>query len=159
MRAILLHRPAGLPRLLMPLAAVLLVADGWVHLDLYRHGYRSVPTIGPLFALNAASSALVGLVVLLRRELIVRMAAILVAVGTLAGFVASRLPGGIFGFQEKGLQPAPQGAEALIAEILIIVVVGGTFAWDTGLFRRTTKTPIGPTPTTAPSHVHEERQP
>ncbi len=107
-----------------------------------RHGYRSIPTIGVLFALNAGSSALTGVVVLFRRELLAPVAAIAVAVSTLAGFIASRLPGGFFGFQEKGLQPAPQGAEALIAEILIIVVVAATFAWDKGLIRRAHTTPM-----------------
>ncbi|MDQ6784072.1 MAG: hypothetical protein M3063_11650 [Actinomycetota bacterium] len=157
LNALLFHRPTGLPRVLMPLAAVLLLADGWVHLDLYRHGYSSIPTIGPLFAANAASSAVVGVVVLFRRELMVR-AALSVAVATLAGFAASRLPGGIFGFQEQGLQPAPQGAEALIAEIAIIVVLAGSFAWDKGLFRRGRSTPARAA-ATAPGHVQVERQP
>lgn len=149
LKALLFHRPTGLPRVLIPLAGILLVADGWIHLDLYRHGYSSIPTIGPLFVVNAASSALAGLALLFRRELIVRVAALSVAVATLAGFAASRLPEGIFGFQEQGFHPAPQSAEALIAEIIIIVVLAATFAWDKGLLRRPDATPVG-SPVTAP---------
>lgn len=143
MNAFLFHRPEHLPRTLLPVAATGLFLGAWIHLDLYRHGYRSIPTIGPLFAFTTAALAVAGLVVLFRRELIVRIAAIGVALATLAGFTASRLANGIFGFQEKGLNPSPQGAEALIGEIVAVVVLFGSFAWDRDLLRRTKSADVG----------------
>ena len=55
MRTTLTSRPR-LPVALPLAAAGLLAAGGWFHWCLYRHGYRYIPTIGPLFMLNALSS-------------------------------------------------------------------------------------------------------
>lgn len=126
------RRPARVPRPLLPIASVALLAGGYTHLCLYRHGYRAIPTIGRLFALNVAASAVAAAIVLFRRELIARVVALGVALTTLGFFVASRLPGGVFRFQERGFQPSPQAAEALIAELVAVATIGLTFIWDRG---------------------------
>jgi len=122
------------------LAAAGLLTGAWVHLDLYRHGYRYIPTIGRLFLVNVIASTIVAVVVVLRLHWTTRIAAIGVAVSTLGAFGASRLPGGIFHFQERGWQPAPQTVEALVAELLVItaMVSGGRRALRSRRPRRQT---------------------
>src|SRR5947207_298635 len=39
-------------------------------------------------------------------------------------FALTRTPGGLFNFQERGLQPAPQALIALVAESGVLVVLG-----------------------------------
>jgi hypothetical protein len=46
------------------------------------------------------------------------------AAGTLVAFALTRTPGGLFNFQERGLQPAPQALIALVAEAGALVVLG-----------------------------------
>jgi len=48
------------------------------------------------------------------------LAGIGVAIGTLGAFVASRLPGGLFHFQERGFRSDPQSAVAVVAEAIAI---------------------------------------
>ena len=131
MRAVFASRPrlpAGLPLA----AAGLLAAGGWVHWCLYRHGYRAIPGIGPLFLLNALTSAALAVLVALRRELLVRLAGLLLAGTSLAAFVASRTVG-LLSFRERGLQPAPQAPLVLVIEILALVVLAATYRWDRAL--------------------------
>lgn len=130
MIALLIRRPVGLPRPVLPLASLALFAGGWAHLCLYRRSYHAIPTIGVMFALNVAASAIVGVLLLVRRELVVRVAALGVAVTTVGFFAASRLPGGVFHFQERGLQPAPQAAVALVAELVVTTAVAASLVWD-----------------------------
>ena len=128
MRAALTSRPR-LPVVLPLAAAGLLAAGGWVHWCLYRHGYRAIPTIGPLFLLNALSSLVVAVLVAVRRELLVRVVGLLLAAGSLAAFLASRTVG-LLSFRERGLQPAPQAPVVLAVEILALVVLLATYRWD-----------------------------
>jgi hypothetical protein len=120
--------------------AALVAVGGYVHLCLYRHGYRSIPKIGVGFGLQVVSSAilvaalLVGphrlaLVAHLPDRLTARLTelgAAALAAGTLIAFALTRTPGGLFNFQERGLEPSPQALTALLAEVGVLVVVG---AW------------------------------
>src|SRR3954447_26134368 len=47
----------GLRLLLRVAGALLLAAIAWVHADLWLDGYRDIPTIGWLFALNVGGAA------------------------------------------------------------------------------------------------------
>src|SRR5207248_9364836 len=49
---------ASTARRLSVASAALILAGGYVHLCLYRHGYRFIPKIGVSFLLQAASSAI-----------------------------------------------------------------------------------------------------
>ena len=53
------------------------------------------------------------------------LAAAALAAGTLVAFALTRTPGGLFNFQERGLQPAPQALIALVAEVGVLVVRRG----------------------------------
>ena len=108
-------------------AALALLVGGLIHLELYfRGGYRSFPNanLGRSFLLNGAASVLVAAVLLMRRDVIVRLAGIAVTVGTLIAFYLTRQTNnGIFGFTEKGFEPSPQAALALIVELVAAVVL------------------------------------
>jgi hypothetical protein len=120
--------------------AVLVAAGGYVHFCLYRHGYRTIPKIGVGFLLQAVTSVAVVVALLAGPHLLARvvhvtdrlanavteLAAAVLAVGTLVAFALSRTPGGLFNFQERGLEPAPQALIALVAEIGVLVVVGAS---------------------------------
>jgi len=110
-------------RRVLPLASLSLFVSAYEHYSLYRQDYRFIPVIGVLFVLNVVASGLTGVTLLFRRDILVRLAALAVAVTTLGFLAASRLPGGVFGFSERGLQPAPQAAITLVAELVTVLVV------------------------------------
>lgn len=118
-------------------SAALILAGGYVHFCLYRHGYRFIPKIGVSFLLQAVSSALlaVALVVLRggRRRLdrgsvamaqLTRLSGIGLSLGTLTALGIAHTPGGLFQFREIGLRPAPQTLVAIVAEFLATVLLG-----------------------------------
>ena len=116
--------------------ALAILVGGLVHLQLYfRGGYRSFPNanLGRSFLLNGVASVLVAAALLVRRDVIVRIAGIAVSVGTLIAFyLTRRTETGIFGFTEEGLVPSPQAALALIVELVAVAVLFASFvpAWD-----------------------------
>src|SRR5581483_9092518 len=71
-------------RLTRLLAAVLLLAGGIVHYNLWKSGYRHVPTIGTLFLANFVASIALAAAVMLSRRAIVASAGIAFAAGSLA---------------------------------------------------------------------------
>src|SRR3954449_2418950 len=113
------RRAGTLPWALRIVGAVLLAVMGWIHLDLWLDGHRTIALIGPAFLLNAIAgfgpagllpafliSALAGfgLVVLLLsspRSLVgwVAVLGALTAAGTLAGLLLSTTVG-LFGLVE-----------------------------------------------------------
>lgn len=86
-------------RLTRCLAALLLVAGGLVHLELWNGGYRAIPKIGPLFMANFLGSIGLAAAVMASRRASVALAGILFAAGSLAALVLSRTVG-VFGFTE-----------------------------------------------------------
>ena len=127
--------------------AALVAAGGYVHLCLYRHGYRTIPKIGVGFLLQVLTSAVVVVALLIGPHRVARIAgavhltdrwagiltglsAAALAAGTLVAFALTRTPGGLFNFQERGLQPAPQALIALVAESGVLVVLGAWLITD-----------------------------
>ena len=106
------------------LAATAVLVSGAVHLKLYDDAYRDVPNymLGRSFLANAVASGVVAVLLVHWRSRWSLLAGLAIAVGTLAAFSWSRLGQGIFGFSEKGLQPAPEVVVALAAEVLAVVV-------------------------------------
>jgi hypothetical protein len=105
-------------------AAVLLAAD--VHFDLwYAQGFRDVPTIGPLFLLNAVAGLAIALVLLCWRHWLPALAAAGFGAATLVAFYLS-VTVGIFGFKE-----VPTGEPQLLAETAeyAAFVLGGLAVW------------------------------
>jgi len=93
----------GLRLLLRVAGALLLAAIAWVHADLWLDGYRDIPTIGWLFALDVVGAAVLAVAVLVapRRFLaLVALAGAALAAGTAAGLLLSTQVE-LFGFQES----------------------------------------------------------
>jgi hypothetical protein len=113
-----------------------------VHLCLYRHGYRTIPKIGIAFLLQVIASATLAAALLVGPHIIARaahltesaaatlmeLAAPALAAGTLVAFALTRTRTGLFNFQERGLQPAPQALVALLAEAAVLVVASAWLA-------------------------------
>jgi predicted lipoprotein with Yx(FWY)xxD motif len=79
--------------------AALLVASGAIHLDLYLTGYRTIPTIGPLFLLQVIAAFVLAAAIPVTGSALVAAAGALFAVSTLGGYLLS-LWVGLFGFTE-----------------------------------------------------------
>jgi hypothetical protein len=103
--------------------ALCLVGSGFVHAQLYVHGYRAIPVIGPTFLLQGAGGCAVGLLLLFAAPAVLRLAAVGLSGGALVGFALSRTVG-VFGFVERGFDPQPQALLSLLAELVVLVVLG-----------------------------------
>lgn len=113
-------------RVMHAAAAVTLAVSGYIHAQLYLDGYRFIHAIGVMFLIQAAASF--GLATLLLAAAVipppalVQLAAAGAALGALAGFAASRTIG-VFGFTERGFQPAPQALLSVLAEIATVLLL------------------------------------
>jgi predicted lipoprotein with Yx(FWY)xxD motif len=93
-------RPGGRDLLALRVAgAGLLVATAATHLDLYLTGYRTIPTIGPLFLFQIIAGFLLAAAVLVTGHWLAAAAGAGYAVATLGGFLLSVWVG-LFGFRE-----------------------------------------------------------
>ena len=79
--------------------AAFLIASGAIHLDLYLTGYRSIPTIGPLFLLQIIAAFVLAVAILVTRHWLAAAAGAGFAASTLGGYLLS-LKVGLFGFTE-----------------------------------------------------------
>jgi len=79
--------------------AALLVASGAIHLDLYLTGYRTIPTIGPLFLLQMIAAFALAVAIPVTGSALVAAAGAVFAISTLGGYLLS-LWVGLFGFTE-----------------------------------------------------------
>ena len=79
--------------------AALLVAAGAIHLDLYLTGYRTIPTIGPLFLLQVIAAFALAVAIPVTGSALVAAAGAAFAISTLGGYLLS-LWVGLFGFTE-----------------------------------------------------------
>lgn len=121
--------PTRLPATLLRIGAALCVGvSGYLHAELYLHGYRAVPGIGPAFLLQASGSLAVALLLLFAGPVILRLGALALAVGALGGFVASRTVG-VLGFVEHGLDPAPQALLSLVTEVAALLLLAIPPLW------------------------------
>ncbi|MET9262698.1 hypothetical protein [Amycolatopsis sp. NPDC004079] len=105
--------------------AVCLAVSGYLHARLYVGGYRVIPVIGPSFLLQASAAFAVAVLVALGGPFLLRLAAAALAAGALAGFVLSRTTG-LFGFSERGFQPAPEALLSVLTETAVLVLVAVT---------------------------------
>jgi hypothetical protein len=104
-------------RALRLVAAALVLAGGVVHLKLWSDGYRDIPDVGPAFLGNVIASAIVAVALAVTTHWVAIVAGLGVVNGTLFAFALSRTDGGIFNFTERGFQPSPEAALALMFEI------------------------------------------
>ena len=93
----------GLLWALRVLGAALLAGMGWIHLDLWMDGYKSIDVIGPAFLLDViAGFGLAALLLVTPRPLVPWVAVVgaLTALGTLAALLLATTVG-LFGFTES----------------------------------------------------------
>jgi hypothetical protein len=69
------QRTLSVPLLARVGAAGCLAASGLIHAQLYLHGYRTIPGIGPAFLLQASGSLAVALLLLISCAAVLRFAA------------------------------------------------------------------------------------
>jgi hypothetical protein len=103
--------------------AVLLAVMGWIHLDLWLTGYRTIAVIGPAFLLNVlAGFGLAVLLLITPRRFLPWVAGLgaLTALGTLGGLLCSTFLG-LFGFKET--TAAGLWWESCWVEIATVVVL------------------------------------
>lgn len=115
---------------LLPLRLVsvsLLISIGWVHLNLWRVGYRYLPTIGPLFLVAAVSAPVLAFGMLVRPSRLIGLLGIGLVTGILAGLIVS-VNVGLFGFYES--LSAPSAMESIVLEIAAAVTLASWVALD-----------------------------
>jgi hypothetical protein len=84
-------------RLIVLLAAVLMVGSAAVHVHLWDIAYRHVATLGPLFLVQAIGGAVAAVVLAITRAVAVLIGCILLMLGTIVGFILADTVG-LFGF-------------------------------------------------------------
>jgi predicted lipoprotein with Yx(FWY)xxD motif len=88
------------PGMLLRIAgAGLLWATAGLHLDLYLTGYRTIPTIGPLFLFQVIVAFALGALLLVMRSRLAAAAGAGFALSTLGGYLLT-VQFGLFGFRE-----------------------------------------------------------
>ena len=129
LRALLVLGPGGSRRPLQlaatavfALGGALVIWSSFIHFHLWSEtdGYRSIPTIGPLFLLQSIAGLVVGIGVVAVRRLWAALIGIGFVISTLAGFLLS-VAIGLFGFKDSWL--APFAKEAFTVELLAVVVL------------------------------------
>lgn len=114
--------------------AVCTVGSGVIHLYLWgkQFGYRSIPTIGPLFLLQGIVSILIGLVAIISRRLV----AVIVTAGLMiASFCALiiAVEVGLFGWQDSwSAQYALTALYDEIAGAAVLLVAAVALGWPRG---------------------------
>ena len=106
------------------LGSALLASSGAIHLQLWAMGYRTIPTIGPLFLVQGIAGVLLAPLLLLWRRLLVVVAGAGFLVATIGGLLAS-VNFGLFGFMDT--LAAPYAGLSLVLEsvgAVILSVVG-----------------------------------
>jgi hypothetical protein len=114
-----------LDRLLRIAVAGTTAVSGYIHAQLYISGYRFIHVIGVMFLLQASASFAIAALLLIGGPLALRVVAAGAAIGALAGFAASRTVG-VFGFTERGWQPAPQAMYSVLAETATLLLLTPT---------------------------------
>jgi hypothetical protein len=107
--------------LALVVGSALLASSGAIHLQLWSMGYRTIPTIGPLFLLQGIVGVLLAVLLLIWRRLLVVVAGAGFMVATVGGLLVS-VNFGLFGFMDTFA--APYAGLSLVLEITGAVVLG-----------------------------------
>ena len=104
------------------IGGALLIWSAFIHFHLWSEtdGYRSIPTIGPLFLLQSITALIIGIGVVTIRRLWAGVIGIGFAMTTIAGFLLS-VAVGLFGFKDSWM--APYAKQAFTIEILAVVML------------------------------------
>jgi hypothetical protein len=118
--------------------AALVATTGFIHLHLWSTGYRSIPSIGPLFLVQGIAALVLALAVVAARRLVVTAAGAAFMAASVGGLLAST-SGKLFGFHESFAAPftgmalivGVAGLAVLTAAAVILMVPGRRMV-DTG---------------------------
>ncbi|WP_078312163.1 MULTISPECIES: hypothetical protein [unclassified Mycobacterium] len=101
--------------------AVAMAVSGYAHAFLYMHGYQYIPAIGPAFLAQASVFiALAALIAVGAPDWIIAAAG-LGSAGALVAFALSRTIG-LFGFSERGWDPAPYAVISVLTELAAVAL-------------------------------------
>ncbi|HWC38277.1 MAG TPA: hypothetical protein VG476_07100 [Acidimicrobiales bacterium] len=100
--------------------AALVATTGAIHLHLWAAGYRTIPTIGPLFLFQGIAGASIAVAVVVARRLLAVVAAAGFLVATIGGLLLSVYVG-LFGFMDT--LAAPFAGVSLAVESIGAVVL------------------------------------
>jgi hypothetical protein len=112
------------------IGSVLLASSGAIHLQLWSTGYRTIPTIGPLFLFQGIFGMLLAAILLLSRRLLVVVMAIVFLIATIGGLLFS-VYFGLFGFTETlsapyaGLSLGVESSGSLLLGVVGVMLVRG----------------------------------
>jgi hypothetical protein len=112
------------------IGSALLVASSAIHLELWSMGYRTIPTIGPLFLVQAIAGTLLAGLLLLSRRLLMVAAAAGFMIATIGGLLLS-VSIGLFGFMDSlaapyaGLSLGVESGGAVVLTVVGTVLVRG----------------------------------
>lgn len=106
-------------------AAVTLAVSAAVHLHLWSTGYRHLPTVGPLFLLQAVAGFVLAAVLMVTRRVWAAVLSFGLICATVAGFLMA-LYVGLFGFRDSW--SAPYAGMAFVYEIVsaALLALGAT---------------------------------
>jgi hypothetical protein len=105
--------------------AALLASSGVIHLQLWASGYRTIPTIGPLFLLQGIAGVLLAVVLLLWHRLLVVVTGAAFMVATVGGLLVS-VKFGLFGFMDTFAAPYAGLSAVLESAGAVVLGVVGT---------------------------------
>jgi hypothetical protein len=122
--------------------AALVATTGAIHLHLWASGYRTIPTIGPLFLFQGIAGAVLAVVLVVWRRLATVVAAAGFMIATIGGLLLSVYVG-LFGFTDTlsapfaGMSLAVESAGAVVLAIAAGALVLGRHS---RLYRRVPRT-------------------
>ena len=131
----LLRRPADLRSLPWRVVVTVMIAggaactagSGVIHLYLWgkQYGYRDIPTIGPLFLIQGIAAILIGLIVIVSRQVGVLLVGVVLLVASVIALVLA-IEVGLFGFRDSWLAPYAWTTfyEELAGGVLLLAAVG-----------------------------------
>ncbi|HEY1635024.1 MAG TPA: hypothetical protein VGF64_09720 [Acidimicrobiales bacterium] len=124
--------------IMLLVGAALAAASGAIHLHLWAAGYRSIPTIGPLFLFQGIAGVVLAVVLAASRRLLAALATAGFLVSTIGGFLLSVYVG-LFGFTDTLAAPWA-GVSLVVESVGTIVLVAGSAMLLWGVARPTPRT-------------------
>lgn len=109
------------PRLINLGLVAAVAVSAIAHAQLYLHGYRFIPVVGPGFLVLTAVLGALAILILAGGPAWTRVVAAMVSAGALVAFVLSRTIG-FFGFAEHGWEPQPYAVVSVVAEVVVVAL-------------------------------------
>src|ERR1700722_14976721 len=116
--------------LLAVAGAALLVWSGVLHLQLWFDGYRDISVIGPLFLIQAITSIVLALALVVFRRLVLLAAGAVLLAATAVGLLLSAGPG-LFGYQESLAVPYAETSLAVEFTGAVVLMVAAVITLAT----------------------------